>query len=96
MTQTKIMKALLQVLQLFPYVLGGVVAVEQQLTGSAPGAKKQLIMNAIQTAAEVGEQVPNSNVAVVSSLIDIIVTDLNASGVFTHGAPATPATPVAT
>jgi len=79
---------LLNILKFFPYVLGGVTAVEQ-VAGAVPGAtKKQILLNSILTASKVGEQVPVPQVAAISTLIDSVVSELNASGVFTHKAPA--------
>lgn len=78
--------ALLLALKYFPYVLQGVVAVEQSI-GSQPGAtKKQVVLGAITAAAKVGGQVEESHIAVISSLIDATVAALNASGAF--GKPA--------
>jgi hypothetical protein len=86
------MNALLNILKLFPYVLAGVSAVEQ-VAGAMPGAaKKQIILDSILTGAKVGEQVPVPQVAAVSTLVDAVVSALNASGVFTHRAPAAVAT----
>jgi hypothetical protein len=81
------------VLGYLPYVLAGVIGVEQSIGSTAPGTtKKAVVLSAITAAAKVGEQVPNTHVAEISSLIDSLVATLNASGVFTHA--ATPATPV--
>lgn len=84
------MKTLQTILGYLPFVLAGITAVEQNVS-SAPGAtKKALVMSSIQIAAKVGEQVPNSHVSAISALIDSIVAQLNASGIFTH-TPAAPA-----
>ena len=82
------MNPLLNILKFFPSVLLGVAAVEQT-AGAMPGvAKKQILVNSILTAATVGEAVPVPQVAVISTLIDAVVSELNASGVFTHKAVA--------
>lgn len=84
------MSKLAKFLQFLPHILAGVVAVEQVLQ-SAPGAtKKQLILNSIIAASQVGEKVPADIIAGVSTLIDSTVSTLNAAGVFGH-APAPPA-----
>jgi hypothetical protein len=78
---------LLNTLKLFPLILAGVAAVEQ-VAAAAPGAaKKQIIINTIQTASKAGEEVPVPQVAAISTLIDSIVSELNTSGIFTHKAP---------
>jgi hypothetical protein len=82
------MKTFLSILQFFPYVIGGVVAVEQA-AASVPGTtKKQIVLDSVLVAAKLGEQVPVPLVALISALIDQVVTSLNASGVFTHKAAA--------
>jgi hypothetical protein len=85
------MKTFLSILQFFPFVLGGVVAVEQ-VAASEPGAtKKQIVLDTVLTAAKLGEQVPVPMVSLISALIDQIVTSLNASGLFSHKAALAPA-----
>ena len=75
-------------LKYFPYVLQGVVAVEQAI-GSQPGAtKKQVVMSAVTAAASVGQTVDEQHVQVVSKLIDSTVTALNQAGVFGKPTPA--------
>jgi hypothetical protein len=69
-------------LQYAPFVSTAVQAVEVS-NGALPGAtKKQLVLAAVQAAAKVGEAVPEAHVALISALIDTIVTVLNAAGVF--------------
>jgi hypothetical protein len=80
------MKTFLQALQYFPSVLSSVAAVEQVVGTAASGAsKKQLIMDSVAVAAKIGEAVPQ--VALISGLIDQVVTSLNTIGVFKHAAP---------
>lgn len=65
-----------------PYVLGAVQAVEES-NASLPGAtKKNIVMAAIVAAAKVGEQVPETHVQIISTLIDEMVATLNAAGIF--------------
>jgi hypothetical protein len=86
------MSKFLAIFKWFPYVLAGVVAVEGAVVPGTPGkTKKSIILGSITSVAAVGEQVPDSTVSVISSLIDSVVGELNASGVFNHGiAPAAP------
>ena len=77
----------------FPTVLAGVIAVEQAVAGAAGQSKKQIVVTAIDTAAKFGEQVNNTDVQLVSVLIDTTVSALNAVGVFGKSAP--PAVPAA-
>lgn len=78
-------------LQYLPYVTTAVQAVEST-NGALPGAtKKQLVLSAITVAAKVGESVPEAHVAVISALIDTIVSLLNAAGVFGKTATSTTA-----
>ena len=75
------MKYLLTVLKYLPYVLQAVVAIEASVT--APGkTKKQIILDAILAGAKVGETVDQATITIISSLIDTIVTTLNAAGIF--------------
>lgn len=70
-----------------PYVSAAVQQVEAT-NAALPGAtKKQIVMASIQAAAKVGQQVPEAHVAVISTLIDLVVSILNASGVFGKTAP---------
>lgn len=85
------MQVFLNILKFFPYVLTGVVAVEQVVGATVPGqTKKDIILGSIVAAAKVGEQTPNVNVQQISGLIDAVVGTLNASGVFNHHSSDTP------
>lgn len=85
------MQVFMNILKFFPYVLSGVVAVENVIGATASGAdKKQVILDSILAAAKVGEKVPTEVVQQVSGLIDAVVGALNSSGIFGHkptGAP---------
>jgi hypothetical protein len=87
------MKIFLNIAKFLPAVLSGVVAVEATIAGEAKGtAKKQILIDAISTAAKVGESVSDSDIALISGLIDATVGTLNATGLFTKSTPAaTPA-----
>jgi hypothetical protein len=82
------MKALLLALQYLPYVLAGVTAVEAALPGQSGLTKKSAVFAAIDAAAKVAGNVPEDHVAVVSNLIDSVVTVMNKSGVFAPKAVA--------
>ena len=72
------MKMFLQFFSYFPYVLQGIVAVQQVAGTSASGAdKKALVLAGIQAAAAVGEGVPESHIAGISAMIDILVAALH-------------------
>lgn len=78
-------------LKYFPVVLQGAIAVESAV-GAAPGSsKKAIVLNAITAGAQVGEAVPESHVAGISRLIDIVVGDLNSNGMAGFGKKALPA-----
>jgi hypothetical protein len=86
------LKILSNILNFFPAVLQGVVIVEQVVGSALPGtAKKDLVLGAIQTAAQIGEQVDNKTVQSISVLIDNLVSALNKSAILGFGkAPAAP------
>ncbi len=69
-----------------PYVLTAVVAVENTAKSLAGATKKELVVNLVGTAAKVAEQVPNTNVQRIGALVDIIVSILNTTGLFSHAA----------
>jgi hypothetical protein len=93
------MKAFQIFLSIGKYMLAivpGVVAVEKTIGSEAPGtSKKQVILDAIQAAAKVGETSSNVDVALASVLIDSTVGTLNAVGFFSHAPAATSPTPAA-
>jgi hypothetical protein len=85
------MKTLLASLQYAPAVSSAVQSVEAS-SSSLPGAtKKQLVLAGVTAAAKVGESVPEAHVQLISALIDIAVSILNASGVFNHAPAPAPA-----
>lgn len=77
-------------LSFFPYVLASVKAVEDVAGDSSGATKKSLVLNSIVAVAKVGEVVPEAHVAVISSLIDNIVSALNNSGIFKTKSPVVP------
>lgn len=81
------MKNVIAALQYAPHVSAAVQAIEAT-NASLPGAtKRQLGMAAVLAVAKIGETVPEAHVALIGALIDIIVSTLNATGIFNH-APA--------
>jgi hypothetical protein len=82
---------IIQALQLLASLLPAIIAVENAIGSQAPGsAKKSLILSAMTAAAHAGEQTDSQTIALGSTLTDVIVTGLNASGVFGRSATATP------
>lgn len=73
------MKVFAQILQYLPYVLAGVQAAEAAVGPGNGGVKRQLVLNAIDAAAKVGEQVPEVHTAAIGALIDSTVATLNQS-----------------
>jgi hypothetical protein len=73
-----------------PVAIAAVLAAEQSRASGM--AKQQAVVNAILAGARMGESVPNANVAGVAALVDLIVSVLNATGVFSHRAPVAAAT----
>ena len=85
------MKYLALALQYLPHVLAGVQAVETAV--KAPGmTKKAIVMSAVTAAAQVGENVPEDHVKLISGLIDSTVSALNSQGVFKSSPKTTVAT----
>lgn len=81
------MNIALLILRFLPVVLQTVVAIENAVGSSVPGTtKKQLVLNSLQVAAQVGEKTDDRSTAVVSALVDNVVGSLNQSGVFTKAA----------
>jgi hypothetical protein len=72
------------ILDYFPVILQGIIAVEQALKGTPGATKKQIVLNVINAGAEAGKQIPEGHVQAVSTLIDASVDALNAAGVFNH------------
>ena len=68
--------------------LAGIIGVENAVHSEVPGAaKKQIVLDAISAGANVGEAVPEPHVAAISELIDVVVSTLNATGVFKKTTP---------
>ncbi len=69
-----------------PAAINGVLAVEQAAAGLPGQTKSDIVVNTIvtgtQAAAKIGEALPVPSVQAVSALVDIIVSILNAAGVF--------------
>jgi hypothetical protein len=80
------MKYLKLIMGYFPFVLAGVMAVEDALKGQPGQTKKTAVLASVQAAAQVGEQVPEDHVKAISTLIDSVVKMLNDSGIFGHAA----------
>lgn len=88
------MKWISVVLTYFTFIMQAVKSIEDTLNVPGAGAnKKQLILDVLQAGGKVGENVPNSTIAMISLLIDTVVTSLNTTGFFKKSSPVTP-TPV--
>jgi hypothetical protein len=68
-------------LESLPHIIQGVVTIEQSFKATGKN-KKQVILDTIQLAAKTGEEIPNEKVKAISSLIDLVVSAFNESGVF--------------
>lgn len=69
-----------QILTYVPAIITGARAAE---TSNASGAeKKQAVIDAILAGAKAGEAIPSANVAAIAGTIDLVVSVLNALGVF--------------
>ncbi len=83
------MNWLVSVIKYLPFVIQGVISVETALQGASGATKKAVVLAAVQAGAAVGEAVPESHVAGISSLIDSTVAALNATNFAGFGKPAT-------
>lgn len=84
----KILAAMLNILKYAPYAIAGAQAVETAVGASNGAAKKQAVLAAILGAVHVGETVPVTQVAAISSVVDLVVGTLNVAGVFGKVAPS--------
>ena len=76
------MKFLLAFLQVLPASLGAIKAVEEAYQGVPGTDKKQLLLNAIQAGAQVGQTIPHVQVQAYSAAIDLTVQAFNKAGIF--------------
>jgi hypothetical protein len=79
------MNALLASFQFLPLVLQATLATEHAVASAAGKSKKQIVLSAVSAAAKAGETSDSKTVAVISALVDEVVSALNAAGVFEHG-----------
>jgi hypothetical protein len=77
-----------------PTTLAAVLAVEATAHSTPGQSKLQTVLNVVMATTGVAEQVPVPSVAAVAGLANLLVTILNATGVFNHGATP-PVIPVA-
>jgi hypothetical protein len=75
-------KTLLLIFQFLPLVLSAVRAIEAEVGAGNGATKKQLVLNSIQAAAQVGEKADDNTVKAVAALVDHTVATLNDSGIF--------------
>ncbi len=78
------MNFLIIALKYFPYILQAIKITEDALSGqNIKGQdKKSVVMSTVKSAVELGEKIPEDHVKVISTMIDQIVTVLNAAGIF--------------
>lgn len=79
------MKVLLFLFQNLGAILSGIQAVEAAFGPGNGATKKQMVLNAIQAAAQDGEAIPEDHVKAISTLIDSTVSTLNATGLLGFG-----------
>lgn len=78
----KILAAMQQFMKYAPYAVAGAQAVEAAVGPGSGATKKQAVIAGILAAVHVGETVPVGQVAVVSAVVDMVVSTLNVSGAF--------------
>lgn len=71
-----------QILAYLPAVIAGTQAAEQSTASGA--AKLQAVVNGILAGSAIEAGSPNVNVAAVASLVNLVVSIFNATGVFSH------------
>ena len=71
-----------------PVALQAVTSVEATIKNAPGSSKKQVVMDIITAGAAAGEQIPETHVQQISSLVDVVVGALNKSGVFTSATAA--------
>jgi hypothetical protein len=65
-----------------PAVIAGVQAAE--VTGASGPTKLQAVVNGVLAGSAALEATPNSNVAAIAALTNLIVSIFNATGIFSH------------
>lgn len=87
-TSTAVTAITTQTLAYAPAVLAGVSVAEQS---NAPGATKlQAVVNGVLGTSQALESAPNPDVAGISALVNLFVSILNATGVFSHKTSVNP------
>lgn len=66
-----------------PLTVQAIVAIEQAAKGMPGQSKREIAIQTIQTSARVAQGVPNTSVAGIGALVDLLVTVFNATGLFT-------------
>jgi hypothetical protein len=83
-------------LQYAPLALSAVTGVEAAAAGLPGETKSQIAINMVLAAAQTGEAVPVPQVQAVSALVALLVSILNATGMFSHKPkPSIPVPPAA-
>ena len=79
--------------KLAPMALTVIGSVENTMRNSASATKRAAAVEVITNLAKAGEASGNVNIVAIGQLVDVIVSVLNATGLFGHAAPPV-ATPV--
>ena len=79
------MKWLALVLSYLPVILTTVKSVEEIAQGVPGQSKKDMVLNIISAGAKGAEQIPEAHISGIGTLIDVVVGQLNQSGVFKKG-----------
>lgn len=77
----KPIQSILTALEYAPFVTKGIIAAEAAIGPGNGKSKFAMVIAAVQAVAKTGEAVPVPQVALISALIDIICSILNAAGV---------------
>jgi hypothetical protein len=78
------MNILVVILQILPYILQVVQAIEAALPGQPGAVKKTVLMNALNAATQAGHPISEAEAKAVSGVVDSVVSDLNTLGIFKH------------
>jgi len=73
----------MDIVSLFPKVLDSVVGIEKVAKGIPGPTKKAIFLNTLSALAKAGRLVPVPMISLISNMVDVVVTELNDSGVFT-------------
>ncbi|HYT08993.1 MAG TPA: hypothetical protein VEL77_15215 [Rugosimonospora sp.] len=78
------MNIVVLILQILPYILQAVQAIEAALPGQPGSVKKTVLMSALEAAGHAGQAIPEAHVKAVSAAVDAVVGSLSAAGALSH------------